>query len=207
MAHKYFVTATGTDIGKTYITARLCKKFRAEGKKVCAIKPIISGYLDGYGSDTHILLEAQGLEVTQENIEKISPWRFKDPVSLDIAAIREKRSVDFDEVLKFCQQAGEGADYVFLEGAGGVMSPINNYETNLDLIDALGWEVILVTGNYLGTITHTLTALEVLRGHHKEDDRDIRVIMNEVNRTTLDKEIVDSMKRFGVNVIHADEVF
>jgi dethiobiotin synthetase len=89
----YFVTATGTDIGKTYITAGILRAARAAGRPVSAIKPVLSGYSPEFaaGSDPAVLLAAMGKRVTQHNIAAISPWRFTAPLSPDMAAARENR--------------------------------------------------------------------------------------------------------------------
>ena len=78
----FFITATGTDAGKTLITAALCHQLRAAGKAVNALKPVVSGFgPDTSDSDPMILLRALGRDVTQEAIAAISPWRFAAPLS------------------------------------------------------------------------------------------------------------------------------
>ena len=155
----FFVTATGTDIGKTFITCAMCRHYISKGFKVQAIKPIISGW-DGERSDTHLLLESVGLSATQENIEAISPWRFSEPLSPNVAARAEGKVIDFDSVVDFCKSAffASKADYFFVEGAGGIMSPITDHKTCLDLALALDLPLALITGTYLGAISHSLTA-------------------------------------------------
>jgi dethiobiotin synthetase len=147
----YFVTATGTDIGKTYVTAGL---IRASGAK--AIKPVMSGFDETApaGSDAGMLLAAMGREITLANIAAIAPWRYAAPLSPDMAAAREGGAIDFEALLTFCRQAGP----VLVEGVGGVMVPLNDRHTVLDWISALKLPVILVAGTYLGTISHILTA-------------------------------------------------
>jgi len=157
MTQRYFITATGTGIGKTLVTTGLCTQLRASGKKVTALKPVISGY-DAHDpqSDTALIMAASGVT----RIDDVSPWRFAAPLSPNMAAEKESREVDFNAVVEFCQNAA--ADYVLVEGAGGVMAPINNSHTMLDLMGALNWPVILVAGTHLGSISHTLTALGAL---------------------------------------------
>jgi dethiobiotin synthetase len=161
-----FITATGTGIGKTYITAGITGALRGTGQSVRAVKPVISGYEDASvaTSDTGLLLQAMGLPLHAENIEACSPWRFTAPLSPDMAAAREGRSVDFDALVDWSRAALAGPqDHVLIEGVGGVMVPLDASRTVLDWIAALDIPVLLVAGSYLGTLSHTLTALEVLR--------------------------------------------
>lgn len=160
-----FVTATGTDIGKTYVTAGLIRALRAKGHAASALKPVVSGFdmATAETSDTGILLRAMGRPVTPEAIARLSPWRFRAPLSPDMAAARENRSVDFAELITYCRNAiGTAQDALFIEGVGGVMVPLDAQHTVLDWIAALDIPAILVTGTYLGTISHTLTALNAL---------------------------------------------
>ncbi|MBN8530730.1 MAG: dethiobiotin synthase [Alphaproteobacteria bacterium] len=168
MTRMICVTATGTGVGKTLVTAALAHQARAAGKKTLALKPVISGWDGGADSDTHQLLAAQGLAATEEEIARISPWRFADPVSPHIAAARAGATLSASEIVNYCRKQAEGHEIAFIEGAGGVMAPIATKQTFLEVIEPLGAEVVLVAGSYLGTLSHTLTALEVLkaRGVH-----------------------------------------
>ncbi len=161
----FFVTATGTGIGKTYVTAGILRAARQAGRAASAIKPILSGYdaLDAAGSDSAILLAAMDRPATQANIAAITPWRFAAPLSPDMAAAREGRKIDSKAVVKFCRAAmAAGPELLLIEGAGGAMAPVNDSSTNCGLMAALGVPVIVVAGTYLGTISHTITTAEAL---------------------------------------------
>ncbi|OYY05246.1 MAG: dethiobiotin synthase [Acidocella sp. 35-58-6] len=162
----YFVTATGTDIGKTYVTAGIIRAARQAGQDAMGIKPIMSGYneFNPEASDAGALLAAMGKPVTEQTIAAISPWRFTAPLSPDMAASREKRSLSLRSILTFCRIAAEAAPGLMLiEGVGGAMVPLDNFYTVRDWISALEIPAILVAGTYLGTISHTLTAVEALQ--------------------------------------------
>jgi dethiobiotin synthetase len=161
----YFVTATGTDIGKTFVMRGLIHALRMRGRNVAALKPVMSGFepAEAAGSDAGLLLAALGRPVTPEAIDEISPWRFAAPLAPDMAAAREGRTLDIRELIKFCGNAIAANRHVLLiEGAGGVMSPVNADHVMLDWMTALRLPLILVAGSYLGTISHTLTALDVI---------------------------------------------
>jgi dethiobiotin synthetase len=159
-----FVTATGTDIGKTFVTAGLIRHIRAAGGSVAAIKPVVSGFDadDWQGSDPAVLLAAQGRPLTLEEVDGVSPWRFKAPLSPHTAAQREGRAIAFQDVVAFCRRAMAARRGVLLvEGIGGVMVPLDDRHSVLDLMSMLRIPIILVAGSYVGTLSHTLTALEV----------------------------------------------
>jgi dethiobiotin synthetase len=162
----YFVTASGTGVGKTLVTATLTAQLRAKGQSVRTLKPVISGYTPAthVESDTAALLDSLGLAHTPEAIDTLSPFRFEAPLSPDMAAAREGRAIDFDALIRFCREAADGPeDMLLIEGVGGVMVPLTTDRTVLDWIEALAMPCLLVVGGYLGTISHTLTAVEVLR--------------------------------------------
>ena len=160
-----FVTSTGTDIGKTFVTAGLIRCLRERKKEVDALKPIISGFDPAHAgdSDSGVLLRALGLPLTDEEIEDISPWRFAAPLSPDMAARHEGKEIDFEQLLSFCETTIAEADGdLLIEGVGGVMVPLDHENTVLDWIAELDIPSILVAGSYLGSISHTLTAAEIL---------------------------------------------
>lgn len=160
---KYFITGTGTDVGKTYVARLLCGQ---NGWK--AMKPV------SCGSEDEEILGCKPL------------YKFKLPASPHIAAKAENVVMDFDKIVAYCKNSG--ADII--EGAGGVMSPITETRTNLDLIKALDLPVILVAGTYLGTISHTLTALEVLKG------REVILILSQTNAADM-SELATAIKIFS----------
>jgi dethiobiotin synthetase len=163
-----FVTGTGTDVGKTFLSAALIRHWRAAGHAVGAFKPVASGFepATAHASDAGVLLAALGRPIS--DIDTISPWRFAAPLSPDMAAAREGRTLDFDAVVEFCRRAATSADRVLIEGVGGIMVPLDERHTVLDWMSALRLPVLLVAGSYLGTISHTLTALRVLAQRNLE---------------------------------------
>jgi len=160
-----FVSATGTDVGKTFVTAGLVRHLLKDGSAVDAIKPVVSGFDPTAieASDPGALLAALGRPLTIEEAERISPWRFAAPLSPDMAARREGRAIDFGAVTDFCRAAmAARRGHLFVEGIGGIMVPLDASHTVLDLITQLRLPLLLVAGTYVGTISHTLTALQVL---------------------------------------------
>jgi dethiobiotin synthetase len=162
-----FVAGTGTDIGKTYVTAALLRALVAAGRATDALKPVVSGFDEAApaSSDPAVLLAALGQAVTAEALNRISPWRYAAPLAPNQAAALEGRRVDAEAVIAFCRAGivAGGEALTFIESAGGIMSPLDDRLTMLDLALALEAPVLLVAGAYLGTISHTLTAAAVMR--------------------------------------------
>ena len=168
---RYFITSTGTGIGKTFATCALIRQARARGFRVAATKPLISGFdKDKIAeSDTGAILAALGDEVSEANARKISPWRFAAPLSPNMAAADEGRAIDCQALFEFSKTfLAQPADLAVIEGVGGVMVPLDDQNTVLDWLRACGVPALLVVGDYLGTISHTLTAIEVLRARGVE---------------------------------------
>jgi dethiobiotin synthetase len=167
-----WIAGAGTDIGKTYVAAALLSEWRRCGLPVDAFKPVASGYADEAAaeSDAGRLLAAMEIPVDRAQIERICPLRFAAPLSPPLAARLERRRIDFDDVVDRCQRtmAAAGRQRLLIETAGGVMSPLDDDHTMLDLMTAVPARVVLVAGSYLGAISHTLTALTVLRGRGLE---------------------------------------
>lgn len=161
-----FVTATGTDIGKTLVGTGLIRELRRQGRSVAALKPVVSGFEEWStpASDPARLLAALGLPATAEEIARIAPWRFRAALAPDLAAQREGRSVDFAALIEFSrQEIAAAGDTLLIEGIGGVMVPLDERHTVLDWMAELRLPVLLIAGSYLGTISHSLTALAALR--------------------------------------------
>jgi len=134
---------------------------------VRALKPVISGFdaVAAPASDSALLLDALGIPLCDEAIAAISPWRYAAPLSPNMAASAEGRSIDLDEVVAFCRQeiAAVANATVIIEGVGGLMVPLDERRTVLDWIAHLNVPTLLIAGSYLGAISHTLTCIEVLR--------------------------------------------
>jgi dethiobiotin synthetase len=161
-----FITATGTDIGKTFVAAGLIRHLRAAGRMVDAFKPVATGFdaTAAEASDPGVLLSALGRPITFAGIERIAPWRYAAPLSPDMAARRESRKIDFGTLVRFCQTAiAAHTGTMLIEGIGGVMVPLDDSHTVLDWMAALNIPLVLVTGSYLGSVSHILTCLDVLK--------------------------------------------
>lgn len=156
---RYFVTGTDTNCGKTYVTSKLINYFPLS----VGIKPIASGCIEKENElinpDAELLKKASNL-----SLNLINPWRFKLPVSPHIAAKKEGKRLSITEIAEYCINLQlKGVEKLFIEGAGGLMVPLNEEETWVDFLEVSKLPVILVVGMKLGCINHALLSAALLQ--------------------------------------------
>lgn len=164
----YFIIGTDTDCGKTHVTCALIEALQARQHTVMALKPVASGCEqigDKLVSDDVTRLQAaQG-----DNQHLICPWSFSLPVSPHLAAQSVGETLCLEEIVAFCQRkAWDAYDYLLIEGAGGLMVPLNDQDTWIDVLQRTQIPVILVVGMRLGCINHALLTMTVLQSHRIE---------------------------------------
>ncbi|CAH0150513.1 ATP-dependent dethiobiotin synthetase BioD [Pedobacter sp. Bi27] len=145
---KYFITGIGTGIGKTLISAILTEKLKAD-----YWKPIQSGDLDTSDSITLGSLISNNQTVIQPE-----SYRLTRPLSPHLSARLDGMDIDLKKINMPLTE-----NNLIIEGAGGLMVPLNEKELIIDLIKKLNVEVILVSQNYLGSINHTLLSVNLLK--------------------------------------------
>lgn len=161
MTHQYrlpsklFVTGTGTDIGKTLVSAVLMA-----GTRGCYWKPIQSGIEET--TDTQWIKAVTGLP---ENHFWPECYRLHQPLSPHAAAALDGVHIDLAAIRLPVSKLSQ---HLIVEGAGGLMVPLNEHHFMLDVIIQCQLPVLLVAASGLGTINHTLLSLEMLRRHHIE---------------------------------------
>lgn len=170
MSKKIFITATGTDIGKTYISALIVKKMRESGLNCGYFKPVLSGVreLAGHLVDSDANYVVQMAEIPATADECVSYW-WKEAVSPHLAAKRAGQKIDISKIKYDFAQISKKYDYLLIEGAGGITCPliIEKDEKYLlkDLIWELGLSTIIVADAGLGTINSTLLTVEYARAN------------------------------------------
>lgn len=156
----FFVTGTDTEVGKTYIASRLIALLHARGVPVTPRKPAESGCVR---EDDH-LIPADGLALMQaaglDQLEAVTPYRFKAPLAPPQAAAKEGKEVQLQQLIDACPHPNESL--LVVEGAGGFLSPIANDALNADLAIALGLPIVLVVADRLGCINHCLLTIDAI---------------------------------------------
>ncbi|KTD75120.1 dethiobiotin synthase [Legionella waltersii] len=161
---KYFITGTDTDCGKTYITNQLNRLVNDSA----AIKPIASGCdeIDGELFNSDALLHQKHSDLP---MDLINPWRFKSPVSPHLAAQEACSTLDIQAIASYCLNFSDPTiNTLFIEGAGGLMVPLNETSTWLDFLKLTEFPVILVVGMKLGCLNHALLTQAVMELNHVE---------------------------------------
>ena len=170
MSKNIFITATGTDIGKTYISALIIKKMREKGLNCGYFKPVLSGVkeLAGHLVDSDANYVVQMADIPTMADECVSYW-WKEAVSPHLAAKRMNKKIDINKIKYDFAQISKKYDYLLVEGAGGITCPliIEKDEKYLlkDLIWELGLSTIIVADAGLGTINSTLLTVEYARAN------------------------------------------
>ncbi|RZK73955.1 MAG: dethiobiotin synthase [Pedobacter sp.] len=151
MNKTYFITGIGTGIGKTIVSAIITEKLEAD-----YWKPIQSGDLDESDSlRVHSLISNKKTTIHKE------AFKLTRPLSPHLSAKLDDIELGIEKL-----QTPLTNNSLIVEGAGGLMVPLNDKELMLDYIQSLGFEVILVSQNYLGSINHTLLSIEILKARN-----------------------------------------
>lgn len=145
---RLFVTGIGTEVGKTVISAILTEALEAD-----YWKPVQAGDLDY--SDTH---KVKDLVSNSKSVFHCETHALNHPMSPHAAAERDGVEISLNDF-----QIPKTDNHFIIEGAGGLMVPLNRKDCMIDLIEGLGVEAVLVSRNYLGSINHTLLSVEALK--------------------------------------------
>ena len=159
----FFITGTDTDAGKTFVTAGIVKALRNSGIEAMPAKPVQSGCINNIASDLEFALSLCEMDLPDSVKGKLCPIRFEPACSPHLAAELTDTSIDVDEMVANLNNLKNEYKTIIAEGAGGVLVPVGNNTTMLDLMKKLNWPVILVVANKLGAINHALLSITVLR--------------------------------------------
>lgn len=161
----FFVTGTDTEVGKTFVSTLLLK---ALGKhhRVIGMKPIAAGCLPTLddaiwqNEDVENLCAASNVCAPRECV---NPYLFYPAIAPHIAAAQENIQIEIEKIARAYDKLKDCAEVILVEGAGGLLVPINQKQTIADLPALLDIPVILVVGICLGCINHALLTTEVMR--------------------------------------------
>lgn len=156
----YFVTGTDTGVGKTLISCALLHGFAAQGKRVAGMKPIAAGCnAAGQNEDVLQLLAAGNVAA---GYGQINPYCFQQAIAPHLAAQLAGITINLARIVESYSALAGQADVVIVEGAGGLLVPLNAQQDSADLVKVLGLPVILVVGMRLGCLNHALLTAEAI---------------------------------------------
>ncbi|MEI6515477.1 MAG: dethiobiotin synthase [bacterium] len=168
IARGIFVTGTDTGVGKTLVSAAILSAMRDEGLDYVPMKPVQTGCQRRRGKwvapDLEFCLTTAGLKPGSKERADMAPYCFQPACSPHLAAREAGVTISVSKVKAAICRLARAHDGVVVEGAGGVLVPLNARQTMLDLMVVLGLPVVLVARPGLGTLNHTLLSLHLLRG-------------------------------------------
>lgn len=163
MTKGIFITGTGTDVGKTYISALIVKKLKADGYNCGYYKPVLSGAEiqneEIIAGDCQQVINCAQIDAKSTDL---ASYVFKTPVSPHLASKLENISIDIDKIKNDFANIKAKYDYILVEGAGGIICPINIDKNTMltDIIKMLNLDIIIVANAGLGTINSTVLTVE-----------------------------------------------
>jgi dethiobiotin synthetase len=159
-----FITGTDTGVGKTVVTGAIANWFRRRGSRVGVFKPIATGCAhrrEGLVSeDAEFLAHSADARFP---LDVICPQRYAEPLAPAVAAERAGQPVDWETIQRSLNMIEQGSDIMLIEGVGGVMVPLDDLHTVLDLARWLNLPTVIVARPGLGTINHCLLTVAALR--------------------------------------------
>lgn len=159
----FFVAGTDTGVGKTWVTCRLLRQLREGGVNAAGMKPVASGAEMVGGA----LVNADVAAITRAHeggfdSALVNQYLYRPAIAPHIAAARCGEAIDAARIQRQYRRLGGQADMVIVEGAGGLLTPLNAHESMLDLARLLGLPVVLVVAVRLGCINHALLSQAAL---------------------------------------------
>ena len=166
MSKGLFVTGTGTDMGKTYVTALIVKKLRDAGYSCGYYKAALSGAADIADSDAGYVKRISG--ISQQEDTMVS-YLYRNALSPHLAAKLERNPVSLFKVRQDYKKVCESYDYITVEGSGGIVCPLRWDETEHilleDVVRELKLNTLIESDAGLGTIHAVVTTAEYMRNH------------------------------------------
>ena len=176
--HKVFISGTGTDVGKTYITKNIIKLFKNNKLNIAPYKPIETGCKNVDSrlmpSDAQLFYKLTDGKIDLDNI---NPYRFKNPISPNRAIKLSKQKIYLKDFVKKASFFDD-FDFLIVEGAGGLCSPIALDGLNIDLIKKMKIPTILVAKDEIGVINNVLMSLSIIK---KYKIKILGIVLNKIH--------------------------
>jgi len=201
-----FVTATGTDVGKTVVACGIARVLKNIGANAAVMKPVASGgevrtvqgIVSLVSGDALLLKKALG---SKEKIESINPVCFRHALAPYSASLLEKKKFDFTKVLAIYHKFCKSRSFILVEGIGGVCVPLTGQKEVADLMSLMKLPCIVVASAKLGTLNHTLLTLDYLK---RKKIQVLGIVLNFFDRNDrTDTANLEFFKRKKIKVLAA----
>ncbi len=166
MAKKLFITATNTNIGKTYAACSILEHLGSQGIRIGAIKPIETG-VNNIPQDAQKLLKI--CKKYNKNFQELTPFditAYTFPLPAAPYSADSNKSIQITKIIAKIEEIAKLCDYLIIEGAGGLFVPILKEYFMIDLIKELQTKTLLITPSHLGCINETLLSLKALESYN-----------------------------------------
>jgi len=159
-----FITGTDTGVGKSVVSGLLGRYLLDRGYRVITQKWIETG-TRGFSKDIglHLRLMRRKISDIKEYLPYVSPYAFRFASSPHLATALEKKRIDTNKIKKSFRVLEKLFDFVIVEGVGGALVPLNKKKLVIDIAKELSLPVLIVVGNRLGAINHTLLTIEAVK--------------------------------------------
>lgn len=226
MSKYIFITGTGTDVGKTFVTALIAKKLHSAGLSCGYYKAAMSGNAvdeNGYviPQDAKFVKDFSGIN---QSLESMCPYVYKKAVSPHLASRIEGNPVDLTVVKKGLEEVSKCFDYVIMEGSGGILCPIE-YDTKKiwlwEMIKDFNLSTIIVADAGLGTINSVGLTAEfmanrkipvkgiIMNHYHKDDamEEDNILMCEELTGLNVIARVSDSETELDIDIDYLVSLF
>lgn len=170
MSKSIFITGTGTDVGKTFVTALIVKKLHRSGRSAAYYKAAMSG--NSRGGDGRLIpgdaADVKRISGIAQPLEEMCPYVYEHVYSPHLASRIEGNPVRLQVVREGFEAVSRNYDYVTMEGSGGILCPVCFDEAKIqleDIIKELGLSCLIIADAGLGTINNVVLTFEYMRAH------------------------------------------
>jgi len=188
-----FITATGTNVGKTYTTLKLIETLATQDVNVGVFKPIETGVTHTAPDASLLLKVCQRVNKNFKNLttKEITAYTFPLPAAPFCA--NTNTEIDIEKIIKRYHKLSKLCDILLVEGAGGLMVPITKEYMMIDLAKQLKAKVLLVTPSRLGCINDTLLSMEVLTSRELDFDWCVNIYEDKESFSEVTKPFYDEV--------------
>lgn len=159
-----FITGTDTNVGKTVVTAGLAAATRSLGYSVGVFKPVQTGSFEI--NNELVSPDLEFIKSVDGDILTHASYNFKEPVAPSLAAVLDGVDIDIDKIIEDYKELERKCDFIIVEGAGGLLTPIKDKFLMRDLVKRLKLPLLIVARPDLGTINHTFLTIEAAKSQN-----------------------------------------
>ena len=206
-----FVAGTDTNVGKTIVSAALLCAAKSAGIDAVYMKPVQTGCRrlgkKLIAPDLELVCSIADIHPSEREQQLMAPYRFRQACSPHLAATLERRNVRLANIAKSFDKLKRRHEFIVVEGAGGILTPLSSKQIMLDLMKVLSLPIIVVARPGLGTINHTLLTLRELR---RSKLNILGIVINyasDTRKTIIEKNNLKTIERLGNTRIIAELPF